>query len=51
MTAAITVSLVSEQLGPSLSGISRHLKYIFESGELFESATCKEFLQVQTEGS
>ena len=30
--------------------ITIHLKNIFESGELNEKATCKEFLQVQTEG-
>lgn len=31
--------------------ITIHLKNIFESGELFEESTCKEYLQVQTEGS
>lgn len=31
--------------------ITIHLKNIFESGELDEKATCKEFLQVQLEGS
>jgi hypothetical protein len=31
--------------------ITIHLKNIFESGELEESATCKEFLQVQMEGN
>lgn len=30
--------------------ITIHLKNIFESGELEEEATCKEFLQVQMEG-
>ena len=30
--------------------ITTHLKNIFESGELDEEATCKEFLQVQLEG-
>ena len=30
--------------------ITIHLKNIFESGELDEEATCKEFLQVQLEG-
>ena len=31
--------------------ITYHLKQIFESGELSEAATCKEFLQVQNEGA
>ncbi|WP_139421305.1 virulence RhuM family protein [Chryseobacterium mulctrae] len=31
--------------------ITIHLKNIFESGELSEMATCKEFLQVQKEGN
>lgn len=31
--------------------ITIHLKNIFEEGELTEEATCKDFLQVQKEGS
>jgi hypothetical protein len=31
--------------------ITMHLKNIFSGGELQEEATCKDFLQVQTEGS
>ncbi|MFZ6665062.1 virulence RhuM family protein [Peijinzhouia sedimentorum] len=34
----------------SPQNITIHLKNIFESGELDEEATCKEFLQVQMEG-
>jgi hypothetical protein len=30
--------------------ITIHLKNIFETAELLESSTCKEFLQVQKEG-
>jgi hypothetical protein len=28
-----------------------HIKNIYQDGELEETATCKEFLQVQTEGT
>ena len=31
--------------------ITLHLKNIFKEGELSEAATCKNFLQVQTEGT
>jgi len=31
--------------------ITIHLKNIYEEGELSEEATCKDFLQVQIEGS
>ena len=31
--------------------ITIHLKNIFEEGELKEDATCKDFLQVQNEGT
>ncbi len=31
--------------------ITMHIKNIYEDGELVEEATCKEFLQVQTEGT
>ena len=31
--------------------ITLHIKNIYQDGELEENATCKQFLQVQTEGS
>lgn len=31
--------------------ITMHIKNIYEAGESVEEATCKEFLQVQTEGT
>ena len=31
--------------------ITQHIAAIFEEGELVESATCKDYLQVQTEGT
>ncbi|MDQ7831591.1 MAG: type II toxin-antitoxin system RelE/ParE family toxin [Desulfovibrionaceae bacterium] len=35
----------------SPQNISMHLKAIFQEGELAEKATCKDFLQVRTEGN
>lgn len=31
--------------------ITMHLKNIYEEGELYEKATCKDYLQVQTDGN
>ena len=31
--------------------ITMHLKNVFEEGELYEKATCKDYLQVQKEGN
>lgn len=42
---------MAELFGTTRANISIHLRNIYESGELAEMATCKEFLQVRTEGS
>ncbi|MCS4487845.1 virulence RhuM family protein [Streptococcus sciuri] len=41
---------IAELFGTSPQNITTHLKNIYESGELEQSATCKEFLQVREEG-
>lgn len=52
---ADTVWLTQKQMGELFQttpqNITVHLKNIYEEGELEEPATCKEYLQVQTEGS
>ncbi len=52
---ADTVWLTQKQMGELFQttpqNITVHLKNIYDEGELEEPATCKEYLQVQTEGS
>jgi hypothetical protein len=43
--------MMAELFQTTPQNITLHLKNIFEEGELHEDATCKDFLQVQTEGS
>jgi len=43
--------MMAELFQTTPQNITLHLKNIFEEGELQEDATCKDFLQVQTEGS
>ena len=43
--------MMAELFQTTPQNITIHLKNIFEEGELQEDATCKDFLQVQTEGS
>ena len=50
-TLWLTKQLMAELFGTTRANISIHLRNIYESGELTETATCKEFLQVRTEGS
>ena len=61
-TAKLNVRLVNESVwlsidqmallfGVDKSGISRHLKNIFATGELVKSATVAKFATVQTEGT
>ncbi len=49
-TVWLTQKAMSLLFDTTPQNITTHLKNIFESGELEESATCKEYLQVQTEG-
>ena len=46
----LTIKQMAELFGVDKSGISRHLKNIFESGELLRDATVANFATVQIEG-
>lgn len=50
-TVWLTQKLMAELFQTSPQNITTHLKNIFKEGELDEVATCKDFLQVQVEGS
>ena len=50
-TVWLTQKLMAELFQTTSQNITIHLKNIFEEGELDEAATCKDFLQVQNEGS
>jgi len=49
-TVWLTQKLMAELFQTTPQNITMHLNNIFKEGELDESSTCKEFLQVQTEG-
>jgi hypothetical protein len=46
----LTQALMAELFQTTPQNITLHLKAIYEDGELGEGATCKDYLQVQTEG-
>ncbi len=50
-TVWLTQKLMAELFQTTPQNITIHLKNIFNEGELNEKATCKDFLQVQTEGN
>ncbi len=50
-TIWLTQQLMAELFQVKPQNITMHLKSIYAEGELQEVATCKEFLQVQTEGA
>ena len=50
-TVWLTQKSLAELFNTSTQNITTHLKNIYEDAELQEDATCKEFLQVQIEGS
>lgn len=50
-TVWLTQKLMAELFQTTPQNITIHLRNIFIEGELDEGATCKDFLQVQTEGS
>jgi hypothetical protein len=50
-TVWLTQKLMAELFQTTPQNITIHLKNIFDEGELDEEATCKDFLQVQNEGS
>jgi len=49
-TVWLTQKLMAELFQTTPQNITMHINNIFSEGELDESSTCKEFLQVQTEG-
>lgn len=50
-TVWLTQKMMAELFQVTPQNITLHLKNIYEEGELNEQATCKDFLQVQQEGS
>jgi hypothetical protein len=50
-TAWLTQSPMAELFQTTPQNITLHLQAIYEEGELTEAATCKDFLQVRTEGT
>lgn len=50
-TVWLTQKLMAELFQTTPQNITIHLKNIFEEGELDEISTCKDFLQVQKEGT
>ncbi len=46
----LTRAAMAELFQTIPQNITRHPKEIYRDGELSESATCKQYLQVQTEG-
>ena len=49
-TIWLTQKLMAGLFQVTPQNITQHLKSIYQEGELNESATCKDFLQVQMEG-
>jgi hypothetical protein len=47
----LTQAAMAELFQSTPQNITVHLKNIYDEGELSESATCKDYLQVQKEGS
>ncbi len=50
-TVWLTQQQMSDLFQSSRSNIVEHIQHIYEEGELDESATCRKFRQVRTEGS
>ncbi len=50
-TVWLTQALLAELFQTTPQNVTLHLKAIFAEGELSETATCKEYLQVRQEGS
>jgi hypothetical protein len=49
-TVWLTQAQMAELFQTTPQNITLHLRAIFAEGELVETATCKDYLQVQTEG-
>jgi hypothetical protein len=50
-TLWLTQALIAELFQTTPQNVTLHLKAIYEEGELAEGATCKDYLQVRTEGA
>lgn len=50
-TVWLTQAMMAELFQVQPQNITMHLKNVYEEGELEPAATCKDFLQVQQEGS
>ncbi len=50
-TIWLTQALISELFQTTPQNITIHLRAVYDEGELEEAATCKDYLQVRTEGS
>jgi len=50
-TLWLTQALMAELFETTPQNITLHLKALYEEGELNESATCKDYLQVRREGA
>ncbi len=50
-TVWLTQKLMAELFQVKPQNVTMHLKNIYQEGELYEQATCKDFLQVQVEGN
>ncbi len=50
-TVWLTQALIAELFQTTPQNITLHIKNIYEDNELFESTTCKNFLQVRLEGN
>jgi len=49
-TVWLTQALMAELFQVTPQNVTLHLKAIYDDGELDEGATCKDYLQVRTEG-
>jgi len=49
-TLWLTQAQMAQLFGTTPQNITLHLKAIYKDGELSEGATCKNYLQVRTEG-
>ena len=47
----LTQAMIAELFQTTPQNVTMHLKAIFEEGELDETATCKDYLQVRSEGA
>ena len=50
-TIWMTQKSISQLYQTSPQNVTLHIKNIYADGELYEEATCKDYLQVQSEGS